>query len=155
MTLQYCHPLFIPSFFYYPACATSAMLPFSAAQTALNQLLYQRLREANCHHGRFDVSAPGAYLSLSGEKTNGSTLFFWEFGGRFHQVVADYLREYYNENTAQLTVQVDVEKEEFYYSQLTTQQQAANEATEQKRAAERRQDIKPRPPYYPGASTPS
>jgi hypothetical protein len=131
------------------------MLPFSAAQIALNQLLYQRLREANCLHGRFDVSAPGAYLSLSGEKSNGSTLFFWEFGGRFHQVVADYLREDYDEHTAQLTVQVDVVKEEFYYLRLTKQQQATNEAAEKKQAAERQQRVTYWPPYRPGTSSSS
>ena len=118
---------------YYPL-----MLPFSDAQLALNQLLHQRLRDANCHHGRLDVSAPGVYLSLSGQKPEGGTLFFWEFGERFHQIVADYLHENYDENTAQLTVQVDVAKEEFYYFHLTKQQQAANEAAEKQQANERK-----------------
>jgi hypothetical protein len=113
------------------------MLPFSAAQLALNQLLHQRLRDAHCHHGRFDVSAPGTYLSLSGEKTDGGTLFFWEFGQRFHQVVADYVHESYDENTAQLTVHVDVANAEFCYSRLTKQQQAADEAAEKQRTRAR------------------
>jgi hypothetical protein len=128
------------------------MLPFSAAQLALNQLLHQRLREARCHHGRLDVSAPGTYLSLSGEKTDGGTLFFWEFGQRFHQLVADYLQESYDENTAQLTVHVDVAKEEFRYSYLSKQQQAADEAAEKQRASERRQGFTYPLPYRPGAS---
>ncbi|RZK97740.1 MAG: hypothetical protein EOO62_27555 [Hymenobacter sp.] len=128
------------------------MLPFSAAQLFLNQLLHQRLRDANCHRGRLDVSAPGAHLSLSGEKPEGGTLFFWEFGERFHQIVADYLRENYDEQTAQLTVQVDVAKEEFFYSHLTKQQQATNEADEKKRAAERRQGFSMQSPYRPNAS---
>lgn len=128
------------------------MLPFTAAQLALNQLLHQRLRDANCHHGRFDVSAPGAYLSLSGEKNNGSTLFFWEFGEHFHQVIADYLRENYDEHTAQLTVQVDVAKAEFSYTHLTKQQQAAHEAAEKKRASERRPQPGQLPSYWPSAS---
>jgi hypothetical protein len=115
------------------------MLPFSAAQLALNQLLHQRLREARCHRGRFDVSAPSAYLSLSGEKPDGGTLFFWEFGQRFHQVVADYLRESYDDDTAQLTIHVDVAREEFRYAHLTKQQQAADEAAEKQRGSERRQ----------------
>lgn len=127
------------------------MLPFSAAQLALNQLLHQRLRDANCPHGRLDVSAPGAYLSLSGEKPEGGTLFFWEFSERFHQIMADYLRENYDEHTAQLTVQVDVAKEEFYYSHLTKQQQAADEAAEQKRVAERRKGLTFPLPYRPRA----
>jgi len=127
----------------------SSMLPFSAAQLALNQLLHQRLREARCHQGRLDVSAPGAYLSLSGQKPDGGTLFFWEFGQRFHQVVADYLQESYDENTAQLTVHVDVAKEEFRYSYLSKQQQAADEAAEKQRAAERRQTMSYPAPYRP------
>jgi hypothetical protein len=127
------------------------MLPFSAAQLALNQLLYQRLREARCHHGRLDVSAPGSYLSFSGEKTDGGTLFFWEFGERFHQVVAAYLRESYTEHTAQLTVQVDVAKEEFSYSHLTQQQQAAQEAADKQRASERRQNFGQSFPLRPSA----
>ena len=129
------------------------MLPFSTAQLALNQLLHQRLRDANCHHGRLDVSAPGAYLSLSGEKTNGGTLFFWEFGQHFHQIVADYLRDTYDENTAQLTVQVDVARQEFQYSCLTKQQQAAKEAADKKQAAERRPGFNYTPPYRPGAGS--
>ncbi|RYY16441.1 MAG: hypothetical protein EOO36_11160 [Cytophagaceae bacterium] len=129
------------------------MLPFSAAQIALNQLLHQRLRDASCYRGRFDVSAPGTYFSLSGEKPEGGTLFFWEFGEHFHQVVADYLRENYNEHTAQLTVQVDVAKEEFSYSHLTKQQQAAHEAAEKKRVAERRPGAGFQSPYRPGASS--
>ncbi|RZK90612.1 MAG: hypothetical protein EOO62_34825 [Hymenobacter sp.] len=128
------------------------MLPFSAAQLALNQLLHQRLRDAKCSHGRFEVSAPGAYLSFSGQKPEGGTLFFWEFGEHFHQVVADYLREQYDENTAQLAVQIDVAKKEFYYSHLTKQQQAATEAAEKKRAAERRQGFIFQSPYRPSAS---
>ena len=128
------------------------MLPFSAAQLALNQLLHQRLRDAHCHHGRFDVSAPGAYLSLSGQKLDGGTLFFWEFGQRFHQVVADYLHENYDEDTAQLTVQIDVEKEEFCYFCLTKQQQAADDAAEKKRVAERRQGFAFPLAYRPSAS---
>ena len=128
------------------------MLPFSAAQLALNQLLHQRLRDAHCHHGRFDVSAPGAYLSLSGQKPDGGTLFFWEFGQRFHQIVADYLHENYDEDTAQLTVQVDVEKEEFFYFCLTKQQQAADDAAEKKRVAERRQGFAFPLAYRPSAS---
>ncbi len=127
------------------------MLPFSAAQLALNQLLYQRLREARCHHGRLDVSTPGSYLSFSGEKTDGGTLFFWEFGERFHQVVADYLRESHTEHTAQLTVQVDVAKAEFSYSHLTQQQQAAQEAAEKQRATERRPGVEFPPAYRPRA----
>jgi hypothetical protein len=128
------------------------MLPFSAAQLALNQFLHQRLREARCHHGRLDVSAPGTYLSLSGEKSDGGTLFFWEFGQRFQQVVADYLQEGYDENTAQLTIHVDVAKEEFRYSHLSKQQQAANEAAEKQRATERRPIPGHQFPYWPGAS---
>ena len=129
------------------------MLPFSAAQLALNQLLHQRLRDAHCHSGRLDVSAPGTYLSFSGEKTEGGTLFFWEFGERFHQVVADYLREQYTENTSQLTVQIDVAKAEFYYSHLTKQQQAANEAAEKKQAAERRNHFSFQSAYRPSAGS--
>ncbi len=128
------------------------MPPFSAAQLALNQLLHQRLREARCHHGRLDVSAPGTYLSLSGQKPDGGTLFFWEFGQRFHQVVADYLLESYDDDTAQLTVHVDVANEEFRYAHLTKQQQAANEAAEKQRAAERRPVPPGWPPYRPGTS---
>ena len=128
------------------------MLPFSAAQLALNQLLHQRLRDAHCHHGRFDVSAPGAYLSLSGEKSNGSTLFFWEFGQRFHQLVADYLQESYDENTAQLTIHIDVAAEQFRYSYLTKQQQAADEAAEKQRTSERPPLPGSQFPYWPGAS---
>jgi hypothetical protein len=128
------------------------MLPFSAAQLALNQLLHQRLRDARCHLGRLDVSAPGTYLSFSGEKTDGGTLFFWEFGQHFHQLVADYLHESYDENTAQLTVHVDVAKAEFHYSHLSKQQQAANEAAEKQRATERRPGFNYQLPYRPGAS---
>lgn len=127
------------------------MLPFSAAQLALNQLLCQRLREARCHLGRLDVSAPGTYLSLSGQKPDGGTLFFWEFGQRFHQVVADYLRESYDADTAQLTVYVDVAREEFRYAHLT-QQQAAAEAAEQQRAGERRAGFDYQAPFRPGTS---
>lgn len=127
------------------------MLPFSAAQLALNQLLHQRLREARCHRGRFDVSAPGAYLSLSGDKPDGGTLFFWEFGQRFHQLVADYLRESYDENTAQLTIHVDVVREEFRYIHLTKQQQATAEAAEKQRAGERRAGFDYRAPFRPSA----
>jgi len=130
------------------------MLPFSAAQLALNQLLHQRLREARCHRGRFDVSAPGAYLSLSGDKPEGGTLFFWEFGQRFHQVVADYLRESYDDDTAQLTVQVDVEREEFYYSRLTNQQLAAAEAADRQRATTQRLGFAGPPPARPSAGQP-
>ena len=136
----------------YSACSILSMLPFSAAQLALNQLLHQRLRDANCHRGRFDVSAPGTCLCLSGEKPEGGTLFFWEFGERFHQIVADYLRENYDEHTAQLTVQVDVAKEEFSYSCLTKQQQAADEAAEKNRAADRRKGFSFQSPYRPSAS---
>lgn len=128
-----------------------AMLPFSAAQLALNQLLCQRLREARCHLGRLDVSAPGTYLSLSGQKPDGGTLFFWEFGQHFHQVVADYLRESYTEHTAQLTVQVDVTKAEFSYSHLTQQQQAAQEAATRQQASERRPGVEFPPPGRPRA----
>lgn len=128
------------------------MPAFSAAQLALNQLLHQRLREARCHRGRFEVSAPGVYLSLSGEKTDGGTLFFWEFGQRFHQVVADYLLEGYDDDTAQLTVYVDVARAEFAYARLTKQQQAAQEAAEKRPASQRPPGGTLPPPYRPGAS---
>ncbi len=129
------------------------MPPFSAAQLALNQLLHQRLREARCYRGRFDVSAPGAYLSLSGDKPDGGTLFFWEFGQRFHQVVADYLRESYDDDTAQLTVHVDVAREEFCYARLT-KQQAAAEAADKQRAATQRLGLARALPAPPSAGQP-
>ncbi|MBJ6145981.1 hypothetical protein [Hymenobacter sp. BT559] len=84
------------------------MPSFSAAQLALTEVLRQRLAAAGCQHGRFDVSEPGACLSLSGQNTEGKTLYFWEFSKKFHLLVNDYLAEQYDEDTAQLTIQLDV-----------------------------------------------
>lgn len=84
------------------------MPAFSAAQTALAEVLRQRLAAAGCQRGRFDVSEPGPYLSLSGEKADGKALFFWEFGHAFHELVAAFLTEQYDEHTARLTIQIDV-----------------------------------------------
>ena len=125
------------------------MSPFSATQLALNQLLQQRLRDAHCHRGRLDVTTPGAYLSLSGQKADGRTIFFWEFSCPFHHLLAEYLRESYDEHTAQLTIQVDVANTDFQYSRLTKQQQAAAEAAAQQRATEHRQKLTCFPPYQP------
>ncbi|RZK20311.1 MAG: hypothetical protein EOO56_12875 [Hymenobacter sp.] len=127
----------------------SIMLVYSPTQLALNQLLYQRLRDASCHHGHLDVNGPEAYLSLSGQKTDGGTIFFWEFGQHFHQVVADYLRESYDEHTAQLTIHVDVARADFQYARLTKAQQAADEAAAQQRAAEQRQKLSCMLPHQP------
>ena len=86
----------------------AAMLPVSSAQLALTEMLRQRLATAGCQHGRFDVSEPGACLSLSGQKADGKILYFWEFSPKFHQLVATYLHEQYDEHTAQLSIQIDV-----------------------------------------------
>jgi hypothetical protein len=91
------------------------MLPPSAAQLALTEVLRQRLAEAGCQYGRFDVSGPDAYLSLSGQKANGKTLYFWEFGPKFHQLVDAYLQEQHDEHTAQLTIQIDVAQAQTQY----------------------------------------
>lgn len=84
------------------------MPPLSAAQLALTEVLRQRLAAAGCQYGRFDVSEPEACLSLSGQKANGKILYFWEFSPKFHQLVGTYLKEQYDEYTAQLTIQIDV-----------------------------------------------
>lgn len=84
------------------------MPALSAAQTALAEVLRQRLAAAGCQRGRFDVSEPGPYLSLSGEKADGKALFFWEFGHAFHELVAAFLMEQYDEHTARLTIQIEV-----------------------------------------------
>jgi len=84
------------------------MPSFSAAQLALTEVLRQRLAAAGCQHGRFDVSEPGACLSLSGQNADGKTFYFWEFSEKFHQLVNAYLKEQYDEHTAQLTIQLDV-----------------------------------------------
>ena len=125
------------------------MLPFSAAQTALNELLRERLAAAGCLRGCFEVSAPGGYLSLSGRKANGRTLFFWEFSNSFHQLVGDYLKEQYDEHTARLTIEVDVAQGQFQYSHLTKQQQAARAATEVQQATEHRQALRSQLLAYP------
>lgn len=91
------------------------MPAFSAAQTALTEVLRQRLAAAGCQRGRFDVSEPGLHLSLSGEKANGNTLFFWEFSQIFHQLVAAFLTEQYDEDTARLTIQLDVASAQVQY----------------------------------------
>jgi hypothetical protein len=80
----------------------------SSAQLALTELLHQRLAAAGCQSGRLDVSGADAYLSLSGQKADGKTLYFWEFGHKFHELVSTYLQEQYDEHTAQLTIQLDV-----------------------------------------------
>jgi len=84
------------------------MSPLSSAQLALTEVLCQRLAAAGCQYGRFDVSEPEACLSLSGQKADGKTLYFWEFSQKFHQLVDTYLQEQYDEHTAQLTIQIDV-----------------------------------------------
>ncbi|TVT42807.1 hypothetical protein FNT36_01560 [Hymenobacter setariae] len=84
------------------------MPSFSAAQLALTEVLRQRLAAAGCQYGRFDVSEPGTYLSLSGQKADGKTLYFWEFSQKFHELVNAYLQEQYDEYTSQLTIQIDV-----------------------------------------------
>jgi hypothetical protein len=84
------------------------MPSFSAAQHALTEVLRQRLAAAGCQYGRFDVSEPGACLSLSGQNADGKTLYFWEFSPKFHELVGTYLREQFDEHTAQLSIQIDV-----------------------------------------------
>jgi hypothetical protein len=88
-----------------PTCCMSSL---SSAQLALTEVLRQRLAAAGCQYGRFDVSEPEACLSLSGQKADGKTLYFWEFGQKFHQLVDTYLQEQYDEHTARLTIQIDV-----------------------------------------------
>lgn len=100
------------------------MPPFSATQIALHEVLRQRLAAAGCQHGRFEISAPGACLSFSGQKADGRTLFFWEFSHNFHRLLTDYLAEHYDEQTAQLAIQIDVANAQFHYLYLTKSQPA-------------------------------
>ncbi|MFD1872994.1 hypothetical protein [Hymenobacter bucti] len=100
------------------------MPPFSAAQLALTEVLRQRLAAAGCQHGRFDVSEPGACLSLSGQKADGKTLYFWEFSPKFHQLVDTYLQEQYDEHTAQLSIQIDVAAAQAQYLRTPKPRQA-------------------------------
>jgi len=106
------------------------MLPPSAAQLALTELLHQRLAEAGCQYGRFDVSGQDACLSLSGQKANGKTLYFWEFSSKFHQLVGTYLQEQQDEYTAQVTIQIDVAKAQANYLRIPKQDIATPPAAE-------------------------
>ena len=94
------------------------MSPLSTAQLALTEVLRQRLAAAGCRYGRFDVSEPDACLSLSGQKADGKTLYFWEFSQKFHQLVGTYLQEQYDEHTAQLTIQIDVATAQAQYLRI-------------------------------------
>jgi hypothetical protein len=94
------------------------MSPLSSAQLALTEVLRQRLAAAGCQYGRFDVSEPEACLSLSGQKADGKTLYFWEFSQKFHQLVGTYLQEQYDEHTAQLTIQIDVATAQAQYLRI-------------------------------------
>jgi hypothetical protein len=91
-----------------PTVVFPLMSASSAAQTALIEVLRQRLAAADCPRGRFDISEPGPHLSFSGEKPNGSTVFFWEFGHVFRQLVDAFLTEQYDADTARLSIQLDV-----------------------------------------------
>jgi hypothetical protein len=106
------------------------MLPPSAAQLALTEILRQRLAEAGCQYGRFDVSGQDAYLSLSGQKADGKILYFWEFSPKFHQLVGTYLQEQQDEHTAQLTIQIDVAKAQAHYLRTPKQDLATPSAAE-------------------------
>lgn len=84
------------------------MLASSSAQLALINVLRQRLAAAGCAHGRLEVSAPEAYLSLSGQTDDGKTFYFWEFSQHFHQLLAAYLQEQSAEYPAHLIIQLEV-----------------------------------------------
>jgi hypothetical protein len=98
-----------------PTCCMSSL---SSAQLALTEVLRQRLAAAGCQYGRFDVSEPEACLSLSGQKADGKTIYFWEFSQKFHQLVGTYLQEQYDEHTAQLTIQIDVATAQAQYLRI-------------------------------------
>ena len=114
------------------------MPPFSAAATALHEALLYRLTRAGCLHGRFDISAPNALLSLSGQKPDGKTMFFWDFDRPFQQLAAAYLAEAGNSQTAQLTILIDVEKATFAHGRTTRQQVEAERKADEKRTLEKR-----------------
>ena len=106
---------------FYPAAGlrpTCYMPLLSSAQLALTEVLRQRLVAAGCQYGRFDVSEPAACLSLSGQKADGKTIYFWEFSQKFHQLVGTYLQEHYDEHTAQLTIQIDVATAQAQYLRI-------------------------------------
>ncbi|MGI4870639.1 MAG: hypothetical protein ACRYFX_05605 [Janthinobacterium lividum] len=116
------------------------MPDFYPAATALHEALLCRLTLAGCQHGRFDVSAPGAHLSLSGQKPDGKTIFFWEFDRPFHKLVSTYLVEAHSQHTAQLTILIDVEKAEFQHTRTTRQQVAAAQQADEKSQHEARRN---------------
>jgi hypothetical protein len=121
------------------------MPPLSATQLALTEVLRQRLAAAGCQYGRLDVSEPEACLSLSGQKADGKTLYFWEFSPKFHQLVGTYLEEQYDEHTAQLTIQIDVATAQAQY--LRTLKSTPEQASATPAAAELRLAAQDRTPY--------
>lgn len=113
---------------------------FSAAATALHEALLRRPALASCLQGRFDISEPNALLSLSGQKPDGKTVFFWEFDCAFQKLVAAYLAEIGDSQAAQLTILIDVDQETFQPSCTTRQQVAATQKADEKRTIENRRN---------------
>ena len=106
---------------------------FSPTQQALNAALQQRLTAAGRQHGRLDVSHT-ELLSLSGQKSDGKTIFFWNFNRPFQVLVRQCVAESFPGGFAQLTVLVDVAADSYTYSVTTTQQQQAAEKAAQRQA---------------------
>jgi hypothetical protein len=125
------------------------MRSFSPTQQALNEALRQRLSAAGCRRGRLDVSRT-EQLSLSGQKADGKTIFFWDFSRPFQTLVRQCVAESFPQGFAQLTVLADVETESYTYSITTAQQQAAAEAAAQQQATiDKRNRRRSRMPFGP------
>jgi hypothetical protein len=121
------------------------------AQRPINDFLIARLKEAGCVRGRFAVTGAAAQFSLSGERADGKSMFFWDFNDRlFNRLVGDYLEAGYPAGTARLTVDVDVATGGCTY-QLTTETQQATAllSKQEKELRAKKNRRRPRAPYGP------
>ena len=99
------------------------MATLADAQRPINYLLIARLRAAGCVRGRFIVAGAAAQFSLTGERTDGKPMFFWEFNDRvFNRLVADYLEAGCPAGTVRLSVDIDVPTGRCTYQPITEAQ---------------------------------